>query len=142
MFVSSGAVPSARTYEAQRDGSRYALKVLHDSFLDSVDTDRLRREVEALGRPSSEHLVECLGWGQRESGGRTYSWIAMPYFDGRMLEEELAAGGGTMTPARARVVVRGIALGLQALHELHIVHRDLGAAPVGRSAASRGGSLR
>jgi serine/threonine protein kinase len=113
------------TYKAQREGRLYALKVLHESVLDSVDMERLRREVEALRRPASVHLVECSDWGQDESGGRTYHWLAMPYFEGQTLTKEVAATGGVLPPARARLIVGGIARGLQALHELRIVHRDV-----------------
>ena len=49
----------------------------------------------------------------------------MPYFEGQTLTKELVAAGGVLPPARARLIVRGIALGLQALHELRIVHRDV-----------------
>ena len=114
-----------QTFEAEREGQRFALKVLHESFLDSVDAERFRREVKALQLASSEHLVRCVDWGQELSGGRTYHWIAMPYVDGRTLREELKAAGGRFQPARARLIARGIALGLQALHELQIVHRDV-----------------
>lgn len=113
------------TYEAERDGHKFALKVLYESVLDSVDMERLRREVEALSRASNEHLVACAGWGQATSGGRAYHWIAMPYVNGRTLTAELAAAGGVIAPARAQLIGRGIVLGLQALHDLHIVHRDI-----------------
>jgi serine/threonine protein kinase len=112
------------TYKAEREGKLYALKVLHESVLDSVDMERFRREVEALRRRSSVHLVECSDWGRVESG-RTYHWLAMPYFEGQTLTKELVAAGGVLPPARARLIVGGIALGLQALHELRIVHRDV-----------------
>jgi serine/threonine protein kinase len=113
------------TYKAEREGKLYALKVLHESLLDSVDMERLRREVEALRRPSSARLVECSDWGQEEPGGRTYHWLAMLYFEGQTLTKEVAAAGGVLPPARARLIVGGIARGLQALHELRIVHRDV-----------------
>ena len=81
--------------------------------------------MKALQLASSEHLVRCVDWGQEVSGGRTYHWIAMPYVEGRTLREELTAADGKFQPARARLIARGVALGLQALHELQIVHRDV-----------------
>ena len=114
-----------QTYEAERGGERFALKVLHESLVDSVGHERFRREIEALRRPKSEHLVDVADFGVDASGGRTYHWIAMPFLEGRTLKQELDALGGVMPAARAQLVARGIALGLAALHEVQIVHRDV-----------------
>jgi hypothetical protein len=114
-----------QTYEAERDGERYALKVLHASLVDSVGQERFRREIEALQRPKSENLVDVADYGVDRSGGRDYHWIAMPFIEGRTLKQELEALGGVMPPARARLIARGIALGLAALHEAQIIHRDI-----------------
>jgi serine/threonine-protein kinase len=49
----------------------------------------------------------------------------MPYLEGQTLAEELRARGGRLASARARYVVRQMALGLSALHEQNIVHHDI-----------------
>ena len=38
----------AHTYEAERDGQRFAVKVLHEPFLEPRAAERFKREVQSL----------------------------------------------------------------------------------------------
>ena len=99
-FLGRGAF--GETYKAERGGRLFAVKVLHESVLDSVDLARFEREAQALRSPSSEHLVECSDWGRVVSGGRTYHWLAMPFFEGRTLAQEVFGVDPLLLRARGR----------------------------------------
>lgn len=112
-------------FEAERDGTRFALKLFHAPLLTDDEEERFRREVDVLRQASHPNLVPYADSGIASFVGRRLPWIAMPYLDGRSLLEELSASGSVLAPARVRHVARQIATGLDALHALNIVHRDL-----------------
>jgi len=93
-----GSGSFAQTYEAERDGTRFAVKVLHELPVCTRDQERFRREVLSLGI-SHPNLAEYVESGFGLYGGREVAYIAMRYLPGRSLRQRLAehprtAGGG------------------------------------------------
>jgi eukaryotic-like serine/threonine-protein kinase len=100
------------------DGSRAALKVLHT--VEPVAKERLLREGRALGTLHHPNVVQL--------------YRAMEVDDRPALLMELVAGptlgdwmdtGGAPSVEEALDVFRGIARGVQAVHSVGLVHRDL-----------------
>ncbi len=112
-------------YEAERAGERVALKIFHAELLDDVELERFQREVRGLVKVRHPNLVSYVDSGSTVHGGRRWHWIAMELLTGLSLREELEAAGGRLMPARALQLAQQIALGLAALHDVNIVHRDV-----------------
>lgn len=93
-----------------------AVKVLHGL----ADPSALRRAVRAgqsAARVSSRNLVEVLD----VQGGRP-AFLVLELVAGRRLPDVLA---GPLPEERAREIADGILVGLMALHEAKLVHRDV-----------------
>lgn len=115
-----------QTWKAERDSETFALKIFHANLVESVEELRFEREVRALEKLSHPNLVDCADSGIERYGDLDVHWIAMPFIEGRNLAEELsAAARGVLPPARACLIVKQMALGLDALHTAGIVHRDV-----------------
>lgn len=117
----------AEVYRARRKdgtGGVVALKLLRADKRDNlVVSARFEREAALLSRLDSPYLVRLLDAG-RQPDGRP--WLAMELLAGRTLGDEVTAAR-TLSPVRVRRLARDLALGLAALHEAGIVHRDLSA---------------
>jgi serine/threonine protein kinase len=117
----------AEVFRARRKdgtGGVVALKLLRADKRDNlVVSARFEREAALLSRLDSPYLVRLLDSG-RQPDGRP--WLAMELLAGRTLGDEVTAAR-TLSPVRVRRLARDLALGLAALHEAGIVHRDLSA---------------
>jgi serine/threonine protein kinase len=117
----------AEVFRARRKdgtGGVVALKLLRADKRDNlVVSARFEREAALLSRLDSPYLVRLLDSG-RQPDGRP--WLAMELLAGRTLGDEVTAAR-TLSPSRVRRLARDLALGLAALHEAGIVHRDLSA---------------
>jgi hypothetical protein len=123
-FVRSlGSGSFAHTYEAARDGERFAVKVFHELPATAKAQERFRREVSSL-RIAHPNLAEYVESGVAVCGGRPAAYIAMRYQPGGPLRQRLAESGG-LPWGRAVEIARGVAAGLRCLHEHGVVHRDL-----------------
>jgi Protein kinase domain len=119
-----GSGSFAHTYEAERDGERFAVKVFYDLPATVETQERFRREVDSLRIPHP-NLAEYVESGVAPCGGRSAAYIAMRYLPGNSLRERLAEGGGKISAEQALQVAQGISAGLLCLHEHGVVHRDL-----------------
>lgn len=117
----------AEVFRARRKdgtGGVVSLKLLRADKRDNrVVSARFEREAALLSRLDSPYLVRLLDSG-RQPDGRP--WLAMELLAGRTLGDEVTAAR-TLSPVRVRRLARDLALGLAALHEAGIVHRDLSA---------------
>jgi hypothetical protein len=107
-------------YDDQLD-SPVAIKVLGDNWTDDhhvkqrfVDEGRFLRRVE------SPHVVPVYDAGELDDG-RPY--LVMAYADQGTLADRLEAGG--LEREEALEVVRQVGLGLSALHQHQVLHRDV-----------------
>ncbi|MEM6295005.1 MAG: serine/threonine-protein kinase, partial [Myxococcota bacterium] len=106
-------------YDRELD-RRVAVKVLHERRGASADAQtRLLREAQALARLSHPHVVSVYDVGRHD--GQVY--IAMEFIQGQTLGGWLADQDRPWTEV-LRVFV-DMASGLQAIHELGFVHRDV-----------------
>ncbi|MGZ5403371.1 MAG: serine/threonine-protein kinase [Nocardioides sp.] len=122
-------------YDEQLD-SPVAVKVLAENWTEDHHVrQRFLEEGRFLRKVESPHVVTVYDAGELDDG-RPY--LVMSYADQGTLADRLEIDG--LTPAQALEVVRQIGLGLTALHERGVLHRDVKPANVlFRTVESRGG---
>ncbi len=98
-----------------------ALKVLHGSRLDSVETvERFRKEMKAVGKLDHPCIVQATDAG--EADGRHY--LAMEYVAGETLSCALR-NRRRFSSRRSCKLICEVARGLQHAHRRGLVHRDI-----------------
>lgn len=106
------------------DGRRVALKVLDPNRVLPEDLHRFTREFQALSRMDHPAVVSVYEAGSHQG----YPWIAMEYVDGTDLGALVESWAVDPPPdrfARVERILRGLCEGLQYVHDLGWVHRDL-----------------
>jgi serine/threonine protein kinase len=119
-----GAGGMGEVFEAKHRalGHSVVVKVLRAQLATRPDMcDRMRVEGQALARIRHPHLVMVTDFGETRSG-RPY--IVMERLAGRSLREEMRARS-VLPVAEAIEIARQTLLGLAAVHEAGIVHRDI-----------------
>jgi hypothetical protein len=121
-----GSGSFAHTYEAERNGERYAVKVFYELPATAKAQERFRREVSSLRipHPSLAEYAEYAESGVATFGGLPAAYIAMRYLPGSALHKRLAESG-KMSWEQAVAIGQGITTGLCCLHKHGVVHRDL-----------------
>jgi len=103
-------------------GKRVAVKILHPDMSKHPGlVDRLRVEAETLARLSSPHLVPVHDIGKTASG---QPFFVMERLQGRSLRQELSKRG-PLPVLEAITYARHALLGLQAAHDVGVIHRDI-----------------
>jgi len=124
-------------YDEQLD-SPVAVKVLADNWsADAHIRGRFLEEGRYLRRVESPHVVTVYDAGELDDG-RPY--LVMTYADQGTLADRLETDG--LTPPQSLQVVRQVAVGLQALHDREILHRDVKPANVLFRSVGGGSDLR
>ncbi len=119
-----GSGASGVVYEALRttDNRPVAMKLLlASSAHDSVASDRLRREAEALGLAWHPNVVEVLDQGQLPDGT---IYLVMELLEGDSLAHRLRRDGA-FAPEELFPVAIELAGALEAIHAAGVIHRDL-----------------
>ena len=107
-------------YDEQLD-SPVAVKVLADNWTEDHHVrQRFLEEGRFLRKVESPHVVSVYDAGELEDG-RPY--LVMSYADQGTLADRLEVEG--LTAGQALEVVRQVGLGLQALHDRGVLHRDV-----------------
>ena len=107
-------------YDEQLD-SPVAIKVLADNWTDDFDVRRrFVEEGRFLRKVDSPHVVAVYDAGELEDG-RPY--LVMTYADQGTLADRIAMGA--LDAALAVEVIRQVGLGLDALHNRQVLHRDV-----------------
>lgn len=118
------------------------VKVFRESFVRAhPEASRLvlQKESVALARlaervPPSPYVVRFLDSGElQRPAGLIVPWLALEYVHGgpggtnlkQRVQHALAETRYAFPPERVRRLVRGLVLGLEALHEAGVIHRDL-----------------
>jgi serine/threonine-protein kinase len=116
-----GVVHLARDVELDR---LVALKVAAAPLDDVTAISRFRNEAKALATVRHDHVVQVFAAGR--SADQVY--FAMEYVDGETLEEillEHEAHAARIPLFRTLTLLRRIAAGLDAVHAVDLVHRDV-----------------
>lgn len=102
---------------------KVALKVLRRSLADDHHfLQRFERELKALGKKfDTTHVILATDGGE-EAG---IPFLAMEFVEGLNLDQLLKQRGGKLTAGEACELMRQAALGLDAIHQQNLVHRDL-----------------
>jgi eukaryotic-like serine/threonine-protein kinase len=109
-----------RAFDKHR-GSEVAVKRLHDHLVaDPFSRERFRCETALSARINSEHVVRCFDGGV-DDDDRPY--LVLEWLDGQDLAAQLKSS--RVSVAEAIEITRQTALGLQAMHDAGIVHRDV-----------------
>ena len=111
-------------YEVEHDllGSTRALKVLAKQYAHREDlTERLRIEARGLARLKHPNIVEVYDLGTA-ADGRIF--FAMELLEGATLRSMLRHRGRLSTRTSVEIILQVLS-GLQASHELGLVHRDV-----------------
>jgi serine/threonine protein kinase len=118
-FESLGGGGQGLVWRVRRGNDVDVVKVLHE-----VDAERAEREVGALQRVNSRHVMQYRGTLTVVDGNRTFAAI----------RGEFIPGGTVMTriqrdewPSEVDALrcVRAVLLALEALHDVDLVHRDI-----------------
>jgi hypothetical protein len=121
-LLGEGGMGAVYEGENVRINRRVAIKVLHAGFTENKEvTQRFEREAQAAGRIGNDHILEVLDLGSLPNGDH---YIVMEYLDGEPLSGRIAREK-RMTPFQLAPLIRQIAVGLGAAHQVGIVHRDL-----------------
>jgi tetratricopeptide (TPR) repeat protein len=113
-------------YEAEdgQFGGRVALKTLRSEFVSRHSFKaRFRREIRLARKVTHPNVCRILDVGTHTVAGEEIAYLTMELLAGETLFQRLSRG--CLPHADAIAVFRQVALGLQALHEASVVHRDL-----------------
>lgn len=103
--------------EAEKDGKKYALKVLFNPDQDSIL--RFRREFSSLARLSHPNLMKIYDVGEFEKS----MYMAMEFIEGVTLENWRSDSQHTHLGAENLITITAEAL--QELHRNNLIHRDI-----------------
>jgi tRNA A-37 threonylcarbamoyl transferase component Bud32 len=119
-----GSGGSSHVFEAEhvRLGKRFAVKVLRPELDPTrLAAQRFRREIRAVARLNSEHIVNVIDCGELEDGT---PYLVMERLYGEDLRS-LLDREGALPVRRAVALVVEACRGLSAVHAARLVHRDL-----------------
>jgi len=119
-----GVGSMAAVYRAShRNGKLVAVKMLHTELVaDDALHARFLRESYIANQVDHPGLVRVLDDDVDDDGA---TFLVLELLEGRTLEDERQALGGTLPPQRALEIVRELLLVLVAVHARGVVHRDL-----------------
>jgi serine/threonine protein kinase len=111
-----------------------AIKVLRSEFANTAEmAQRFRHEIKLARKVSHRNVCRIHEYG--EDGGVRY--ISMEYVEGTDLKQLTREKGGWLGPEEAFDVAIQAADGLQAIHDVGIIHRDLKTSNIMRDATGR-----
>lgn len=104
-------------------GKRAAVKVMLEEYTSNRDVvERFFREARAVARVEDPNIIEIWDTNRFEEDGRMY--ILMPYIEGSSLESLCEKRGPLPLDDTAAIVLQ-VCSGLDAVHAVAIVHRDI-----------------
>ena len=104
-------------------GIDVAVKVLNPKLgrKEPTTLKRFVREVRLLAAINDPHVVRVYDAGQQDQ----YTYMIMELVKGQSLEALRRDEGGSMRPGAVAYYMREVALGLHAVHQCGVVHRDI-----------------
>ena len=115
-----GAVYLAHHIELDRS---VAIKLLLPELArNRTAVERFEREARTASNIGHPNIVDVFDLGRSADGA---PYLAMELLEGRDLEAEIAASGGTLEPERLVEILEPIANALDACHARGVIHRDI-----------------
>lgn len=106
-------------------GARVAVKLLHPHLCrDEASREVFLREARLATGIVHENVVRVHGAGMHDAGGLEMPWIAMDLVRGSTLREHVDTAG-PLGLSESLSVAEGVLAGLQAAHDVGVVHRDI-----------------
>ncbi|MGG1554101.1 serine/threonine protein kinase [Paenibacillus ferrarius] len=113
------------TYQVNKNGRDYALKLIRENIMDkeAVESKRIEREIRVLKEIENPFVVKYIDDGFISDGLQKYRYIVMEYAEGETLEQYLI--NNKITIQDACLLAKNIFTGINALHGDNVIHRDL-----------------
>jgi len=124
--IGRGGMGSVYLANDEELGERVALKTIAQALAsDPLLVEHLKRELRLARKVSHPNVCKTLEFGRHElETGASQRFFTMQFIDGVTLRRRLLDCSAFELDA-ALSMVRDLALGLQAIHEQNIVHRDI-----------------
>jgi len=116
-----GIVYRAVDRELKRD---VALKTIKE-LLDSQQLDWFLRECDVLKQLEHPNIVNLYDAGISEENGEKKPFFVMPFLPGLTLDKLIRTHAARLTPERVVDIITQTARGLQAAHDIGLIHRDV-----------------
>lgn len=117
-FLGSGGF--GETWLVQLDGGPAAIKILH-----TATPERLEREIEALQRCNSPHVVRLIEYRSIEYNRKQLPALVFEYVDGGDLYSHIERGNWPKSLGELRSFAIGLLRGVVELHRRDVIHRDI-----------------
>jgi serine/threonine-protein kinase len=119
-LLGSGAFGAVYRGHSIRSKTVVAIKVEHTTS--SAQRARFEREAALLARINNGNVVSVLDFGHLSDGAAV---VVMEFVDGTSLDKYVARHGGTLPWREAANLMLGLLDGLDAAHEVGVLHRDI-----------------
>lgn len=114
------------TFQARKGGQTFALKLIKEEAIQAgYDVKRFQREVRALQKVVSPHVVRIAEAGQDTVGQETKLYIVMEFLLGKDLFRYFEASKRNVAEQTLKSQLLQVINGLEDIHAQNIVHRDL-----------------
>ncbi|NMC72248.1 MAG: serine/threonine protein kinase, partial [Myxococcales bacterium] len=128
--LGGGAMGKVFLAEKISTHERYAIKFIHDYLVsDETYYARFEREINALRGIRHPHVVSVWDWNLPPRGQPGNAYIVMEYLTGESMQQALMRPQGMSLDLVIRIMLQ-VLEGLEAVHRLGVIHRDLSPANV------------
>jgi len=128
--LGGGAMGKVFLAEKISTHERYAIKFIHDYLVsDETYYARFEREINALRGIRHPHVVSVWDWNLPPRGQPGNAYIVMEFLTGESMQQALMRPQGLSLDLVVRIMLQ-VLEGLEAVHRLGVIHRDLSPANV------------
>ncbi len=105
----------------KRNNEKYAIKILNSNNKDShANKKRFKQEIELTKQVYSDKVIKVYGYEWNDK----IQYILLEYVEGKTLKDYLS-NKKRLTPEEAIDITTQLAKGLEAIHKVGIIHRDI-----------------
>lgn len=124
-LLGTGASASVFSATDLTTGRAVAVKVLHPRLASRPElVSRFLEEAQRIDGIENLNITTVISWGTEDDGEESTAWIAYELAEGMSLTEYVELFG-PLSPVDAVAMTRGLLSGLEALHQVGLVHRDV-----------------
>jgi tRNA A-37 threonylcarbamoyl transferase component Bud32 len=124
--LGAGGMGSVYVLEKLATHQQYAVKFLREDHLDNPKSQaRFSREIQSLRAIRHPHIVSVFDWSVPDGHSMDRPYVVMELLEGEGLDRLLRRRQTLPAPLAVSIMLQ-VLDGLSAVHELGIIHRDLG----------------